>query len=81
MKQADVARELGISRAYVTMLKNGERRPSKRLQRKIEKLTANRSLSSINLMVWDHEVGGSNPLTPTTDSVEGVYQLSHLYWR
>jgi len=65
MNKADIARELGISRSYVTMLAKGERRPSKRLQRKFEKLTMECSLTDTISMVWDHEVGGSNPLTPT----------------
>jgi transcriptional regulator with XRE-family HTH domain len=65
MKYAEIARQLGISRAYVTMLAKGERQPSRGLQRRIEKLTGKRSLSVTNSRVWDHEVGGSNPLTPT----------------
>ena len=32
MKKADIARELGISRAYVTMLVKSERQPSKKLR-------------------------------------------------
>ena len=65
MKNAEIARQLGISRAYVTMLAKGERQPSRTLQRRIEKLTGKSSLIDTNSRVWDHEVGGSNPLTPT----------------
>jgi len=47
MTKADLARQLGISRSYVTMLAKGERQPSKKLKRKIERLTGNSSLSDI----------------------------------
>ena len=65
MSKAELARQLGISRAYVTMLVKGERQPSKKLLKKIEMLTGKCSLPDTNFGVWDHEVGGSNPLTPT----------------
>ena len=42
--KSEIARQLGISRSYVTMLTKGERLPSKRLQRKIEKFTGTSSL-------------------------------------
>ena len=45
MTKAEIARQLGISRAYVTMLTKGERQPSKRLQKRIQKLTGKSSLS------------------------------------
>ncbi len=38
MTTADIARELGVSRSYITMLTKGERQPSKKLQRRIIKL-------------------------------------------
>ena len=44
MSKAEVARQLGISRAYVTMLTKGERQPSKKLLKKIEMLTGKSSL-------------------------------------
>jgi transcriptional regulator with XRE-family HTH domain len=47
MNKAELARQLGISRAYATMLANGDRQPSKRLHKKIEKLTGKSSLSNV----------------------------------
>ncbi len=44
MRQAEIARQLGVSRAYVTMLVKGERQPSKRLSNRIKKLTGKSSL-------------------------------------
>jgi transcriptional regulator with XRE-family HTH domain len=76
MKKADIARELGISRSYVTMLSKGERQPSVRLQKKIQKLTRECSLPDTISQVWDHEVGGSNPLTPT--NLISIYKIFYL---
>lgn len=39
MNSADIARELGVSRAYISMIKSGKRIPSKQLTKKLEKLT------------------------------------------
>ena len=44
MNKAEIARELGISRSYVTMLAKGERQPSKSLQTKIDVFTRKCSL-------------------------------------
>ncbi|MBA7502830.1 hypothetical protein ES706_01427 [subsurface metagenome] len=65
MKQIELAQRLGISRAYISMLAKGERKPSKKLQRKIQKLTRECSLADTLLGNGVQVVGGSNPLTPT----------------
>ena len=39
MNKAELARELGVSRAYITMLEQGKRKPSRKLTRKLNKLT------------------------------------------
>jgi len=39
MNKAELARQLGVSRAYVTMLAKGKRQPSKRLSNRIKKFT------------------------------------------
>ena len=49
MRQVELARQLGVSRAYITMLIKGQRQPSKKLLRKIEKLTGKCSLPAILL--------------------------------
>jgi hypothetical protein len=66
MNNAEIARQLGISRSFVTLLIKGERQASRKLKRKIDKLTGNSLLSDMVTRIWDHEVGGSNPLTPTS---------------
>ena len=63
MKKAEIARELGVSRAYITMLAKGERKPSKRLQQKINRLTGKCSLSGVNEPLPKQDVESSNPFT------------------
>ena len=53
MSKSEVARHLGVSRAYVTMLSQGKRTPSKALQYKLIKV------------LCTQEVRGSSPLSPT----------------
>jgi len=64
MNKAEIARQLGISRAYVTMLFKGERAPSRKLRNKIHKLT-NRSQSDLSSLLYTQEARGSSPLLPT----------------
>ena len=77
MNKAEIARELGVSRAYVTMLSKGERQPSKKLQKKISLLTGKCSLSGSNELFYTQEVRGSSPLPPTIVSNRGNYSLSY----
>jgi DNA-binding XRE family transcriptional regulator len=58
--KAELARQLRISRAYVTMLGQGKRQPSRKLTRRLKKLTG-----EANLVNGVQVVRGSNPLTPT----------------
>jgi len=67
MKQVELANRLGVSRAYITMLIKGERKPSKKLQRRINKLTKECSLPDTLLGNGVQVVAGSNPATPTSD--------------
>jgi len=60
MKKTEVAQKLGISRAYVTMLMKGERKPSKKLQRRINKLTRECSLPD-TLLGNGVQVRGGDP--------------------
>jgi transcriptional regulator with XRE-family HTH domain len=39
MAEKDLAKKLGVSISYVSMLKRGERRPSPELAKKIERVT------------------------------------------
>jgi len=54
MSKSEVARQLGISRAYVTMLSQGKRKPSLALQKKLTEV------------FYTQKVRGSSPLSPTT---------------
>ena len=60
MKQVELANRLGISRAYMSMLINGKRTPSKQLTKKLQKLTG-----EANILNGVQVVAGSNPATPT----------------
>ncbi len=44
MNKSEIARELGVTRSYITMLAKGDRQPSKSLQKKIKMLTGKCSL-------------------------------------
>jgi len=51
--EAELARQLGVSRAYVTMLGNGRRKPSKEVVNKKRKLAVNNTdynISSLTLV-------------------------------
>ena len=39
LTKAEIARQLGVSRAYVTLLLNGQRKPSKRIVNKMAKFS------------------------------------------
>ena len=70
MKQIELAQRLGVSRAYITMLIKGERKPSRKLQKRISKLTKECSLPDTLLGNGVQVVGGSNPLTPTIAQIQ-----------
>ncbi len=51
--KAELARQLGVSRAYVTMLANEKRKPSEEIVNKLRELavaSANYSISSLTLV-------------------------------
>ena len=54
MSKSEVAKQLGVSRAYVTMLAQGKRTPSLALQKKLSG------------SLYTQKVRGSSPLSPTT---------------
>jgi len=67
MSKSGVARQLGVSRAYVTMLAQGKRRLSEALQ---YKLGSKRRLSEalqykLGRVFYTQKVRGSSPLSPT----------------
>ena len=69
MSKAELARQLDVSRTYVTLLAQGKRKPSKKIVDKLTqlKLTLN---SSVNTCIFEHltfnqGVTGSRPARPT----------------
>ena len=62
LSKAELARKLKVTPAYITMISQNKRMPSKKLQRKINKLGLTNSLNNLNGV---QVVGGSNPLAPT----------------
>ncbi len=60
MRQIELAKQLGISKAYVSMLVSGKRMPGRQLTKRLQKLTG-----KANFLNGVQVVGGSNPFTPT----------------
>ena len=46
MRQIDIARNLGVSRAYVSMVMSGKKRPSKRMARKLKQVNKSVNVES-----------------------------------
>jgi transcriptional regulator with XRE-family HTH domain len=63
--KAELARRLKISPAYITMISQNKRTPSKKLQRKINRLGLTNNLKNLNGV---QKVGSSNLPAPTTGS-------------
>ncbi|MHA2068505.1 MAG: tyrosine-type recombinase/integrase [Candidatus Thorarchaeota archaeon] len=70
--RVELARKLKVSPAYITMISQGKRTPSKRLQGKINRLGLTNSLKNLNGV---QVVGGSNPLAPTLEQTDFVNNL------
>ena len=60
--KAQLAKELGVSRAYITMVANGKRKPSQNFVNKLNRLNVNISYLNMNGV---QVVVGSNPTTPS----------------
>jgi transcriptional regulator with XRE-family HTH domain len=67
LKQSQLAKELGISKSYFSMILSGQRRPTSELVERLQ------SIPGVHKVVKDstwnrfytQEVRGSNPLSPT----------------
>ena len=69
MSRAELARQLGVSRTYVTLLAQGKRNPSKKLANKLAKLKLTANLE-VNICAFEHltfnqVVTGSSPVRLT----------------
>ena len=71
MSKAELARQLGVSRTYITLLSNGKRTPSQKIVDKLTHLQLTWN-SNVNLDTFEHltfkqGVTGSRPVRPTLD--------------
>jgi transcriptional regulator with XRE-family HTH domain len=67
--RAELARELGVSRTYVTLLCQGKRQPSRKLVNKLAKLQLAHDLDvdmhKSEYLTFNQGVAGSIPARPT----------------
>ena len=72
ISKAELARELGVSRTYVTLLTQGKRNPSKRIVDRLAQLqlTANVTVNTgtHEHLTFNQGVTGSRPVRPTKAS-------------
>ena len=65
--QAELARQLGVSRSYLSMILSGQRKCPPELIEKLQSIPGVHRI--VNNQLWDRsytqEVRGSNPLLPT----------------
>ena len=68
--RAELARELGVSRTYVTLLCQGKRKPSRKLVNKLAKLQlagiVHVDLKAHEHLTFNQGVTGSIPVRPTS---------------
>ncbi len=69
ISKAELARELGVSRTYVTLLTQGKRNPSKKIVDKLAQLQLTANLSANTgtpeHLTFNQGVTGSRPVRPT----------------
>ena len=69
MNKAELARQLGVSRAYITMIANGKRKPSEDIVNKLNSLSLETNQivnkSEANLLTLNQQVTGSIPVRLT----------------
>jgi transcriptional regulator with XRE-family HTH domain len=87
MTKADIARKLGVSRTYITLLTQGKRKPSKELANKLAKLkltvdikcnqqTGGPLAQLAEHLTFNQGVTGSRPVRPTKagkPSLPGIF--------
>ncbi len=65
--KAEIARQLGVSRAYVTMLANGKRKPTREIVNKLDSINVN-NLGEISLAgAHGSRTHQGHSTCPTTD--------------
>ena len=65
--KAQLARELCVSRAYITMVSNGKRKPSQEFVNRVQRIYCGESVnkSECNFLTFNQGVAGSRPARPT----------------
>jgi transcriptional regulator with XRE-family HTH domain len=63
MRQADLAKEVGVSKAYISLLLSGKRKPSKRVAERLKQVnfTVNSESRDGLKIRWTSVLAGSNP--------------------
>ena len=83
VRQSEIAKELGISKSYLSMILSGQRKCPPEL---MEKLQSTRGIHEIvNSQLWDmsytQEVTGSNPVPPSLGNVITDFRHSCFFLR
>jgi transcriptional regulator with XRE-family HTH domain len=67
MKQADLAKEVGVSKAYISLLLSGKRKPSKQVAEKLKQVnsTVNNECGNGLKIRWASALAGSSPALGT----------------
>ena len=78
MTQADLAREIGVSKAYISLLLSGKRKPSKKVSERLKQvnLTVNNECGDGLKIRWASALAGSNPALGTTDQGPSISQTT-----
>jgi len=63
MRQIDISRDFGVSRAYVSMVMSGKKQPSKRMAKKLMQVNKSVNVECANGLKirWASALAGSNP--------------------
>ena len=73
---SDIAKELGVSRAYISMIASGKRKPNKDFVNKLENLGVTTKLNvnklDTNSLTLNQQVTGSIPVRLTTENTHSV---------
>ncbi|MFC1978877.1 helix-turn-helix domain-containing protein [Chloroflexota bacterium] len=74
MKQAEIAKELGISNSYLSMILNGKRQINPELEAKLQSIPGVHKLvnNQLQIIPCTEEARGSNPLSSTIRSTTTV---------
>ena len=77
MRQADLAKEVGVSKAYISLLLSGKRKPSKKVAERLKQvnLTVDNECGNGLKIRWASALAGSNPALGTIEQVISVPKI------